>query len=88
MIDTSKIDRMIQLEQRRESRLANVERKKLKGPARDIYLLGLASLSKCEEVAEKGNGGKGYKVPVIVSEEHANDNRPAKKRKKGKKYGD
>lgn len=79
---------MIQLEQRRESRLANVERKKLKGPARDIYLLGLASLSKCEEVAEKGNGGKGYKVPVIVSEEHANDNRPAKKRKKGKKYGD
>ena len=88
MIDISKIDRMMQLEQRKESRLANVERKKLKGPARDIYLLGLASLGKCEEVAEKGNGGKGYKVPVIVSEEHKNDNKSAKKRKKGKKSGD
>jgi hypothetical protein len=88
VIDTSKIDRMMQLEQRKESRLTNVERKKLKGPARDIYLLGLASLSKCEEVAEKGNGGKGYRVPVIVSEEHASDNKPAKKRKKGKKSGD
>lgn len=78
----------MRVEQRKQSKLANADKKKLKGPARDIYLLGLASLSKCEEVAEKGNGGKGFVVPVIVSEEHANDNKPAKKRKKGKKSGD
>ena len=41
---------------------ANADKAKLTGVARDIYLLGRASLSKCVVVAAKGNKGKGYVV--------------------------
>ena len=41
---------------------ANADKAKLKGVARDVYLNGVARLSKCEEVARKGNKGKGYIV--------------------------
>ena len=88
MLDTSVYDNIMKLEQRKKSKLWNAEKKKVKGLARDIYLLGIASLSKCEEVAQKGNSGRIYKLPVIVSEEHKNDNKPGKKRKKGRKQNE
>ena len=87
MLDTSVYDKMMKLEQRKKSKLWNAEKKKLKGLARDIYLLGIASLSRCEEVAQKGNSGRGYKLPVIVSEDRKNNKKPGKKNK-GKNSGD
>lgn len=85
MIETPAFNKMMRVEQRKQSKLANADRKKLKGLAREVYLQGFAKLGKCEEVAEKGNGGRGFKLPVIISEEYANVEKPAKKRKKGKK---
>ena len=41
----------------------NADRAKLSPAARAIYLRGLASLTKCEEVAKSGNGGRGFEVP-------------------------
>jgi len=41
---------------------ANANKAKLSSTARTIYLRGLARLSKCEEVAKSGNGGRGFKV--------------------------
>jgi hypothetical protein len=87
MLDTSVYDKMMKLEQRKKSKLWNAEKKKLKGLARDIYLLGIASLSRCEEVAQKGNSGRGYKLPVIISEDRKNNKKPGKKNK-GKNSGD
>jgi hypothetical protein len=81
MLDTSVYDKMMKLEQRKKSKLWNAEKKKLKGLARDIYLLGIASLSRCEEVAQKGNSGRGYKLPVIISEDRKNNSKPGKKNK-------
>ena len=45
---------------------ANANRLKLGHPAREIYLRGIARLGKAEEVASKGNGGRGYVLPVLT----------------------
>jgi len=90
MIDISTCEKMMKLEQRRASKLGNADKKKLKGVAREVYLQGFAGLSKCEDVAAKGNEGRGFKVPVTaVSEEYAKtDKKNNKRKKKCKKSGD
>lgn len=43
-----------------EMKTQNAKKASLSQVAREIYLRGLASLSKCEEVATKGNDGQGF----------------------------
>ncbi len=45
---------------------ANADRLRLGHPAREIYLRGIARLGKCEEVASKGNGGRGFILPSLT----------------------
>ena len=89
MIDISLYEKMMKLEQRRASKLVNADKKKLTGMAREVYLQGFAGLSNCEDVAARGNEGRGFKVPVYVSKEYAKtDKKNNKRKKKGKKSGD
>jgi hypothetical protein len=48
-----------------QMKIANANRAGLSGVARDVYLRGIARLSKAQEVADKGNNGKGYVVPCL-----------------------
>jgi len=45
---------------------ANANRVKLSPTAREIYLRGIARLGKAEEVASRGNGGRGYILPSLT----------------------
>lgn len=47
---------------------ANANKAKLSGTAREVYLRGIARLSKAVEVAEKGNGGRGYELRTAAKE--------------------
>ena len=65
-------------------KLLNAEKHKLKGIPRLIYLQGIARLSKCEDVARKGNQGKGFYLQnksVIEDRDEKKDKKP--RRKKG-----
>ena len=65
-------------------KLLNAEKHKLKGIPRLIYLQGIARLSKCEDVARKGNQGKGFYLQnksVIEDSDEKKDKKP--RRKKG-----
>ena len=64
-------------------KLGNAERQKLRGIPRLIYLQGIARLSKCEDVARKGNQGKGYYLQnksIIENNEEKKDKKPRKKK--------
>jgi len=45
----------------------NANKAKLTGVAREVYLRGIARLSKAVEVAEKGNKGRGYVIKSLTS---------------------
>jgi len=47
---------------------ANANKAKLTGVAREVYLRGIARLSKAVEVAEKGNNGRGYVFKAPTTE--------------------
>tara|TARA_B100000949_G_C14202229_1_gene416498 strand:+ start:320 stop:565 length:246 start_codon:yes stop_codon:yes gene_type:complete len=66
-------------------KLENAEKQKLRGIPRLIYLQGIARLSKCEDVARKGNQGKGFYLQksVIEDSNEKKDRKP--RRKKGNK---
>ena len=70
------------------SKIANAEKARLKGIARQVYLDGFASLKNCEKVAQNGNQGRGFYIAKVVNQEFAekeNEKNEKKKRKKGKK---
>ena len=69
-------------------KIANAEKARLKGVARQVYLDGFASLKNCEKVAMNGNQGRGFYIAKIVNSEFAGrekEQNEKKKRKKGKK---
>lgn len=65
-------------------KLENAEKHKLRGVPRLIYLQGIARLSKCEDVARKGNQGKGFylqnKITIPENDEEKKDRKPRKKK--------
>ena len=65
-------------------KLQNAERQKLRGIPRLIYLQGIARLSKCEDVARKGNQGKGFYLQnkSVIEDGEKKDERPRKKKGK------
>ena len=69
------------------SKIANAEKARLKGVARQVYLDGFASLKNCEKVAQNGNQGRGFYIAKVVNQEFADRQKEneKKKRKKGKK---
>ena len=73
------------------SKVANADKAKLKGVARQVYLEGFASLKNCEKVAQNGNQGRGFYIAKVVNQEFADrekENEKKKKRKRGKKKQD
>ena len=56
----------MQKERSLEMKEENARKAKLSDGARAVYLASRARLSKCEEVAKKGNRGKGYVVPTYA----------------------
>ncbi len=71
-------------------KIVNAERKKLRGLARQVYLEGYASLSKCEKFAERGNAGRGFYIAKIVNPEMADklkekDEKKTRRKKQKKK---
>ena len=52
-----------------EMKIAAANKAKLQGLAREVYLRGFARLSKAKDVAERGNGGKGFVLPVFAKPE-------------------
>ena len=74
--------------QRMISKVANADKAKLKGIARQVYLDGFARLKNCEKVAMNGNQGRGFYIAKVVNSEFAEKEKEKgekKKRKKGKK---
>ena len=72
-------------------KVANADKAKLKGVARQVYLEGFASLKNCEKVAQNGNQGRGFYIAKVVNQEFADrekENEKKKKRKRGKKKQD
>ena len=66
-------------------KLVNSEKNKLRGIPRLIYLQGIARLSKCEDVARKGNQGKGFYLQnksVIEDNDEKRNKKPRKKKGK------
>ena len=65
-------------------KLENAEKHKLRGIPRLIYLQGIASLSKCEDVARKGNQGKGFYLQnkSVIEDDEKKDKKPRKKKGK------
>lgn len=53
---------MLEMFRSEEMKVRNANKAKLSPAARAIYLRGLARLSKCEEVAKSGNGGRGFET--------------------------
>lgn len=51
-----------------EMRFINANKMKLGMGARQVYLHGLASLGKAEEVAQRGNNGKGFRTASTIVE--------------------
>ena len=51
-----------------EVRVRNADKNRLAGSARQVYLHGLARLSKAAEVASRGNKGRGFKTKFLFSE--------------------
>ncbi len=51
-----------------EMKIINANKMKLGLMARQIYLQGIARLGKAEEVAQRGNNGKGFRVASMISE--------------------
>ena len=73
------------------SKIANAEKARLKGVARQVYLDGFASLKNCEKVAQNGNQGRGFYIAKVVNQEFAEkekENDKKKKRKRSKKKQD
>ena len=65
-------------------KLENAEKQKLRGLPRLIYLQGIARLSKCEDVARKGNQGKGFYLQnkSVIEDDEKKDKKPRKKKGK------
>ena len=65
-------------------KLENAEKQKLRGIPRLIYLQGIARLSKCEDVARKGNQGKGFYLQnkSVIEDGEKKDKKPRKKKGK------
>ena len=49
-------------------KIANAEKARLKGLARQVYLDGFASLKNCEKVAQNGNQGRGFYIAKVVNQ--------------------
>ena len=82
MLDTKSFDGVIKST---EMKLNNANRAKLSPTARQVYLQGFASLSKAENVAAKGNEGRGFILPNIVVAKTADDKNPRKRNKRNKR---
>jgi len=52
-----------------EMKEKNANKAHLSPHAREIYLRGLASLGKADEVARSGNRGKGFTLPSYVNKD-------------------
>ena len=73
------------------NKIANAEKARLKGVARQVYLDGFASLKNCEKVAQNGNQGRGFYIAKVVNQEFAEKEKnkgEKKKRKRSKKTQD
>jgi hypothetical protein len=81
MLETKSFDGVIKST---EMKLNNANRAKLSPTARQVYLQGFASLSKAENVATKGNEGRGFTLPNVVVASRPDDrkDRPKKRRNK------
>ena len=54
-----------------DARIKNANKHKLSSGARQVYLHGLARLSLAEEVASRGNRGRGFKAAFLFPEPRA-----------------
>jgi hypothetical protein len=79
MLETKAIDGVMKST---EMKLNNANRAKLSPTARQIYLQGFASLSKAENVAAKGNEGRGFILPNVVVAKTADDQKPRNKNRR------
>ena len=69
-------------------KIVNAEKARLKGPARQVYLDGFASLKNCEKVAMSGNQGRGFYIAKVTNPEYVKlekEKYEKKNRKRGKK---
>ena len=78
MLDTKSFDGVMKST---EMKLNNANRAKLSPTARQVYLQGFASLSKAENVAAKGNEGRGFTLPNVVVASRPDDKERPKKRR-------
>ena len=79
MLDTKSFDGVIKST---TMKLNNANRAKLSPTARQVYLQGYASLSKAENVAAKGNEGRGFILPNVVVAKTADDQKPRNKNRR------
>jgi hypothetical protein len=56
-------------------RIVNADRAKLGIIAKQIYLQGMAGLSKAEKVASEGNDGRGFVLKNTVAPSHGKQNK-------------
>ena len=82
MLDTKSFDGVIKST---TMKLNNANRVKLSPTARQVYLQGFASLSKAENVAAKGNEGRGFILPNVVVAKTADDQKPRNKKRRNKR---
>ena len=79
MLDTKSYDGVMKS---MEMKLNNANKAKLSPVARQVYLQGYASLSKAEDVAAKGNEGRGFHLPNAVVAKTEDDQKPRNKKRK------
>ena len=79
MLDTKSFDGVIKST---TMKLNNANRAKLSPTARQVYLQGYASLSKAENVAAKGNEGRGFILPNVVVAKTEDNKKPRNKNRR------
>jgi hypothetical protein len=82
MLDIKSFDGVIKST---EMKLNNASRAKLSPTARQVYLQGFARLSKAEDLAAKGNDGRGFILPNVVVANTADDKKPRNRNKRNKR---
>ena len=82
MLDTKSFDGVIKST---TMKLNNANRAKLSPTARQVYLQGYASLSKAENVAAKGNEGRGFILPNVVVAKTEDDKKSRNRNKRNKR---
>ena len=82
MLDTKSFDGVIKST---AMKLNNANRKKLSPTARQVYLQGYASLGKAENVAVRGNEGRGFVLPTVVVANRPDDKKGRNKKRRNKR---